>query len=244
MAPAHLMTSLQQALTGPQLNLGGEEQAFSRGGNRLCFVHPRDPDLCIKVQRPDRTPQQKRSERGFPKNLKPLSAFDDNAQEFAVYRKIERHIGAPAFELTPFCHGYINTQWGPGLCSQLIRDDDNRIAITLKQYLWQQGKTPEILRLIAHFSQRWAALGMPSRKLLLHNIVLRQRDGKPHQLLVIDGLGWPDLLPLAWYLPALARHKARRRIADLDRAIDALLYKKEHQIDYGYHGWLEEDKRR
>ena len=225
------------------VDLGSPDDAFSRGGNRLCFVHPADAGRCIKVPRADRLPVIKRRERSFPKNLKPLTAFDDNAQELAVYRKIQRYIGAAAFELIPRCHGYLNTNLGKGLCSDLVRDDDGKISITLKQYLWQHGKSPAILHCIQGFGQRWAQLGMPSRNLLLHNMVVQCRADIPQRLLVIDGLGWPDLLPLAWLIPPLARRKAARRVAKLDRAVDALLYRKEHNLDWGHHGWMNDGDR-
>ncbi|MEE4252626.1 MAG: hypothetical protein V2I50_01140, partial [Desulfuromusa sp.] len=53
-------------------------EPFARGGNRLCFVHPEDSRLCIKVRRPDFTLEDRRRKKGFPKNLRPLSSFDDN----------------------------------------------------------------------------------------------------------------------------------------------------------------------
>ncbi len=226
------------------LQLGSADDAFSRGGNRLCFVHPGDSNRCIKVLRSDRLPAIKRSEKSFPKNLKSLDAFDDNAQEMVVYEKIQKCIGESAFELIPRCYGYLDTNLGAGLCSDMIRDDDGQIAITLKQYLWQYGKTAEILLCIEQFGQRWQELGMPSRNLLLHNIVIQCRNGVPDRLYVIDGLGWSDLFPIGYLLPSQARRKAGKKIRTLAMAIDALLYKKEHKIHYGYHGWITDNKRR
>ncbi|MFV0278116.1 MAG: YrbL family protein [Parahaliea sp.] len=225
------------------LDLGEEGAAFARGGNRLCFVDPRHPERCIKVLRADRSPAQKRREATPIKRLKPLSRFDDNQQEAAVYRRIEGRIGSAAFELVPRLHGFVATSLGPGLCSELLRDDDGRIAITLKQYLWQHGESASLAPLLEHFCARWRALGMPSRHLLLHNIVLQYRGGQPAALKVIDGLGWPDLLPLAWYLPPLARRKAGQRARRLHSAILSLLDKRASGGDFGIHGWLDDTRR-
>ncbi|TXS93964.1 hypothetical protein FV139_10095 [Parahaliea maris] len=224
--------------------LSGEQDAFARGGNRLCFVDPRDAGRCIKLLRADRSPGQKRREAPWIKRLKPLNAFDDNWQEAAVYRRIERRIGPAAWDLVPRLFGPVETNLGPGLCSELLRDSDGRIAITLKQYLWQYGETTTLSQLLDSFSARWQALGMPSRRLLLHNVVVQcQEDRYPVALKVIDGLGWPDLVPLAWYLPALARHKAGRRAVLLREAMNALLAKQARGDDYGVHGWLEDAQR-
>ncbi len=228
---------------GQVLELGGEEAAFSRGGNRLCFVDPRDSTRCIKVARPDRTPAIKRREAGFPKNLKPDASFDDNREEARVYAGIQRRIGEPAFELVPRLYGPVDTDLGPGLCFDLLRDADGRISVSLKQYLWQKGEAPALAAPLESFCAHWAALGMPSRKLLTHNIVVQCDETGPRGLWVIDGLGWPDLLPLARWFPPLARRRAARRIAGLRAAIREQLDRRGDPSRFGYHGWLEERQR-
>lgn len=224
------------------INLGDLGNAFSGGGNRLCFVHPGDPGRCIKVLRPDRSPAKKRREQPFPKNLKPLSAFDENEQEIRVFRRIDRYIGDAAYAYIPHFYGLVKTNLGPGVCSELIRDEDGGISITLKQYLWTHGRTTEIEQALDRFRAGWLALGMPSRHLLLHNIIVECRQQQPYRLVVIDGLGWPGL-PLPYWVPPLARKKAAKRLNRLDLAISALLKKKTSGEDYGYHGWLTPEQR-
>lgn len=238
------MTSDSRGVDGSDfIDLGTEEDAFTRGGNRLCFIDPRHRDRCIKVLRPDRLPALKRAEKSFPKNLKPLDRFDDNVQEFRVYERIHRAIGPRAHEFIPRLHGWVQTNFGDGLCSDLIRDADGRISITLKQYLWLHGMDGAIERVLTTFSAGWAESGMPSRNLLLHNLVVQSGKDGPGRILVIDGLGWPDLLPLAYYWPALARSKASRKIRSLMKSIESFLPKRGDRSDYGYHGWLEERQR-
>ena len=225
------------------VKLGPEENAFARGGNRLCFVDPRNPDRCIKVPRKDKTPLLKRASKGLFAKLKPLSAFDDNHEEYQVFQRIEKHIGQQAFTLLPHCYGYVETEYGPGLCLELIRDDDGRVSISLKQYIWQNGYTDEMKAVIRRFEKRWAELGVPSRNLLHHNIVVQQRKNQVERLVVIDGLGWPDFIPLAYYFRPLARRKAKRKVKRLSTALYRLLEVKASTGEWGYHGWLEEKER-
>lgn len=224
------------------VELGSLENAFSRGGNRLCFVHPEDPRRCIKVLRPDRTPAQKRREQPFPKSLKPLSHFDENVQEVQVFRRIERYIGEAAYAYIPRFYGLVETNLGPGVCSELVRDENGGISVTLKQYLWVHGRTTAIESVLSRFRSGWQALGMPSRNLLLHNILVECRQERPYRLVVVDGLGWPGL-PLPYWVPFLARKKAAKRLNRLDLAINALLKKKACGENYGYHGWLTPEQR-
>ncbi|MCE2028484.1 YrbL family protein [Sessilibacter corallicola] len=225
------------------INLGTESQAFARGGNRLCFFDPSDSKRCIKVLRPDRDPLTKRAQRGFPRNLKPLRYFDDNREEFLVYQQIEKSVGESAFELIPRGFGFVDTNYGRGLVSEIITDSDDKISISLKQYVWTQGITDELNSALDRFKRRWSELGMPSRNLLLHNIVVQQDGGVIKRLVVIDGLGWSDLFPLAYWIPSIARKKAKRKVGRLPESINELIEKKTLGKDWGYHGWLDDSKR-
>lgn len=225
------------------LKLGDETRAFASGGNRLCFIDPRDNNRCIKVLRADRSPEIKRGQASFFGRLRPLRHFDENLQEQSVYYAILKRIGEQAYQLIPEYYGVVKTDYGLGFCSELIKDDDGRISISLKQYVWQQGFNTELKKALENFKRQWCALGMPSRNLLLHNIVVQQNTQGIVRLVVIDGLGWPLLASLFDWFPGLPQRKAQRKAARLDSAIEKLLEKKQRGGDWGYHGWLNEDKR-
>lgn len=225
------------------IDLGNTESAFSQGGNRLIYIDPRDNNRCIKVLRADRLPQTKRQEKSFPSNLKPLSAFDDNLEEFNNFQWIENHIGDEAFLLIPRCYGFVETDHGRGIVTELIKDSDGKISISLKQYVWQQGFDTQLQQALKSFQDQWHQLGMPSRNLLLHNIVVQMEHDNISRLVVIDGLGWPDILPVASWFKSIARSKAKRKADRLNQAIERLLEKQANNEDWGYHGWLEEEQR-
>lgn len=215
---------------------------FASGGNRLCFVHPDDPARCIKVRRPDFSLKKLRSRKRFPKNLKPLSSFDDNLEEFRVMTQIERRLGEEAFELISRCYGFENSDLGKGLTSELIRDEAGTISHTLKQYLWDNGYTEDCQRAVAAFGQRWVEICIPSRDLILHNVVVqRDVDGTIQRLVVIDGLGNPNILPFWWQPKAIQRKKAERKVQNFKQRIDDLLAQRTDGPLPGYHGQLFHD---
>ena len=210
---------------------------FAQGGNRQCFVDPRDPARCITVRRPDFTLEDLRRKKGFPKSLLPLSHFDDNREEFEVMTALEQRIGAPAFEVVGRCYGYVDTDLGAGLSLELVRDYDGVISQTLKAYIWQNGLTDTCKQALAQFIKSWGELGIPSRDLLLHNILVQQ-DTPEHiqRLVVIDGLGSPNILPF-WWLPKRVRHdKVQRKLVNLEQRVQTLLDKKSNGGSPGYHG--------
>ncbi|GLS25874.1 YrbL family protein [Marinibactrum halimedae] len=226
------------------VNLGSIENAFAQGGNRLCFVDPRNQHRCIKVCRPDRTPAIKRAKKSFPASLKPLHCFDDNIDEFRVYERINHSIGEAAYQLIPRCFGFINTNHGTGLTTEIIMDDDQLISLSLKQYIWVNGLTEHLQAIIQAFQHSWVELGMPSRNLLLHNLVVQQKQQQPHRIVVIDGIGWADPLPVAYWSRHIARKKSYRKAQRLNQAIQQLLETKAQNGEWGYHGWMEEQQRR
>ena len=225
------------------LILSGQEP-FAQGGNRLCFVHPEDDQRCIKVRRPDFTLEERRRKKGFPKNLKPLSSFDDNREEYLVMQQLMRTYGERVFQHISRCFGFVDTDYGKGLVSELIRDHDGAISQTLKKYLWDHGLTEEVQSAIANLCRLWEQEMVPSRDLLLHNIVVQQgREGLISRLVVIDGLGSAGLIPFHWLPTAQRKRKVARKTANLHERVGTLLSQRGQDTFPGYHGLLLHDGR-
>lgn len=230
-----------------KLKLGTYKNAFASGGNRHCFIYKKNktPEefRCIKIIRPERTPKIRRKKQKFIKKFLPLKNFDENLQEYNTYKLIKKHIGDAAFQLIPQCYGYRDTDLTTGLSFELISDYDNKISQSLKQYLWLNGVTPPLQLALDKFKQNWHKLGMPSKNLLLHNMVVQKFSENDYRIVVIDGLGWPNAMFYAYYLPFIARKKAKRKADKIDYFITELLQKKSEGGNWGYHGWIEEQQR-
>ncbi len=213
------------------------KQAFAQGGNRLCFEYPGDPSRCIKVRRPDFTLEDLRRKKGFPKTLLPLSAFDDNQEEFEVITGLEKRQGDAVFEVISRCYGFEESDLGSGLVLELVRDADGRISQSLKAHIWFEGYNDDCRTAVELFCRRWLELQIPSRDLLLHNILVQKGvDGKIQRLVVIDGLGSPNIIPFNWLPSSIRRAKVERKVANLHQRIDDLLAKKERGAFPGNHG--------
>ncbi len=215
---------------------------FASGGNRLCFVDPANRQKCIKVRRPDFSLEDRRRKKGFPKNLRPLSAFDDNAEEHRVMVALDQRFGEPLYQLVSRCFGFVDTDMGKGLVSELIRDGNGPISHTLKQYIWDHGFDDNARAAVERFCSNWVAQGIPSRDLLLHNLVVqRDADGLILRLVLIDGLGGTGLIPDAWLPLAMLRQRARRKTINLHERIEQLLPQRGQAQFPGYHGRLLHD---
>ncbi|MFP5441007.1 MAG: YrbL family protein [Gammaproteobacteria bacterium] len=190
-----------------------DEKPFARGGNRLCYVHPQLPGQVVKVRRPQWTLEDLRRKKGFPRNLRPLSSFDESLQEFRLMQQLDARIGERLYEVVSRNYGFVDTDMGQGLCSELIRNADGKISRSVMQYVWENGITPTLEDALARFEQAWIPLPIPTRDILLHNVVAQcDAHGDIVRLVVIDGLGSSGLIPYAWRPRALKMRRARQKL--------------------------------
>jgi len=212
-------------------------EPFAKGGNRLCFVHPDHDDRCIKVRRPDFTLADLRRKKGGIKRLLPLSFFDDNREEFEVISDLERRHGQSVFAVVSRCYGFEPTDMGEGLVLELVRDASGEISQTLKAHIWRQGLTEDCRAAVQVFAKRWQELGIPSRDLLLHNILVQKGpDGQVERLVVIDGLGSPNIIPFYALPPNARQAKVQRKLDNMHQRIRQTLDKKARGEKPGSHG--------
>jgi hypothetical protein len=216
---------------------------FAAGGNRWCYVDPDDASRCIKVRRPDFSIEARRASKGFPKNLKPLSSFDDNLDEFTVMENLARHYDNDVFKHISRCYGFVDTDMGKGLCSELIRDSSGEVSVSLKQYLWENDYDTACRAAVDDLCEHWLQFRVPSRDLILHNLVV-QRDVTLSgqlaisRLVVIDGVGSAGLVPGHRMPGFMQLKKAQRKVVNLHQRIDELLSDRAQGKGPGMHGFL------
>ena len=205
------------------IRLAGREP-FAVGGNRYCFEHPEDARRCVKVLRPGCGAAEKRERAPVWKRLRPESAFDENLREWRAYRRIRRDIGDEAWRHLPRCHGLVGTDigGGVGIVTDLVRNADGTISGSLKIRLRAAGNDPHFRLAVERFSRFLRDTGLPTRDLLLHNLVAREetRSGNgPFSIIMVDGFGVSDGLPTAFGWRRFPRHRIERKLRKFDGRI-------------------------
>jgi hypothetical protein len=197
-----------------------QHEPFSSGGNRDCYVHPDNPQRCLKVLRKERSPAKRRAEKRFPANLRPLRFFDENQTEFDTLNYIFKKYPERIYKYISRNYGFSETNRGIAIETDLIRNDDQLISLTLEQEIWQNGFNDRLKRAVDEFLDDWR-LGSPTTRAFLPHNFLVQRTRGTFQIKIIDGLGRNSLwLRTLEKLPFYNRFKKRK--SDLFRRIQCI----------------------
>ena len=216
---------MEEAATGRGfVSLAGHEP-FASGGNRLCYVHPSDPSRCVKVLRPGHGGVDMRRQAPAWKRFRPAWVFDENLREFRAYRRIGRLAGEYAWTHVPRCHGLVETDVGEGasIVTELVRNADGRISGCLKTKLRSTGNDPFFRQAVEAFAEFLRRTGVPTRDLLLHNLVAKERSecgNGAFTIMMIDGFGVAGQFPPIFRPRFLARIRTERKLRKFYGKID------------------------
>lgn len=183
---------------------------FGEGASRRCYVHPDNPALCIKVQKPEvlRT-------KSLPVRLmSPIYYRTENISDATAYRqKAVRNGSVRLWEHIPRLHGWQKTDLGWGLVSDYYSTDGHP-APTLRALLRAHGITREINEAVKELARFLLETHVITRNIHPHNVVLAQ-DGR---LKIVDDLGNRGM-SLYGATRATARFRIRRNLYNLYQQI-------------------------
>lgn len=180
------------------------------GGTRYCFQHPEHRDRCIKVLRPDRTGAARRLLRRDFKRFLPARFLDDQRKEIDAYQALLPKASERLWRYVPRYHGTVDTDMGIGIVTQLLRNDDGTWPRNLETLL-PQGMSPELASAIEEFLLAVTELRILTRDLLPHNMI-GVHESTGYRVMVVDGIGNAELIPMSSWLDSFARRKTLRKI--------------------------------
>ena len=187
-----------------------EVKPFAEGGNRVCYVHPDNNHLCLKISKPE-VVKKIYSNAPWYKKLRSERSFDDNYREESAYqqRAIKEN---PQMIWTHLAKWYefVETSKGLASCTELITNND-KVALNLEEYLFRKGRTSEINRALKEFEIFLKETKLLTKNIIPHNLAVKENDSKL-TLKIIDGLGCMSFIPLAEISDAFANRYIKRRI--------------------------------
>ena len=187
-----------------------EVKPFAEGGNRVCYIHPDNKNLCLKISKPE-VVKKMRSNAPWYKKLRSEKSFDDNHREESAYQqraikenpqKIWRHL-AKWYE-------FVETSKGLASCTELITNND-KVALNLEEYLFSKGRTSEIDKALKEFEIFLKETKLLTKNIIPHNLAVKENDSEL-TLKIIDGLGCMSFIPLPEISNTFADRYIKRRI--------------------------------
>ena len=165
---------------------------IGKGSERVCYQHPENPQLCIKVRyRVKRSRNESEREFDYACRLK-------HSQTLPLALPIE----------------WVETNEGKGLIFPLIRDDNGQLSQSLQDWAGQ----PHLTVLFDEFAASILANHLSVTDLRMQNLVVQRVEGKP-RIVMIDGYGFTnDFLKYAHKMTRLITHiQTKRRLEKFRR---------------------------
>jgi len=191
---------------------------FAEGGNRACYQHPNNKNICLKITYAG-LPQKLKKIAPWYKKYRSFDSFDDNKREELAYNQkaISKNESIVWDHLVRW-HGFEETSMGLASATEMVLND-GVIAETLESYLFANGKDEKITVAINDFESWLKKTLILTKNIIPHNIVVKKTEGKL-QLKIIDGLGCSSFLPLPKISNFFAKRYVSRRIELMHSRID------------------------
>lgn len=189
----------------------------AQGKQRFVFTHPENPDLIIKVIRPDAV------DRAWGRWYKMRRCY---GQYLSYMREIGEYVATHAREGSspPFVQrikGLVDTDMGLGLVLDAVRGECGELAPSLRSMLRSGTFDGTAERALEDFFQELMASDVIAADLNSGNVVYALDGEKGNRFVMIDGLGQHNLIPIKRFSRMVNRRGKLRRIGKLRRQIAA-----------------------
>lgn len=145
-----------------------KELYLSEGNSRICYRHPNNNNLCIKINK-----DHQKSDQNSPEHF---------------YLRFKRN--KSTFKNLPKCTGLVNTNLGDGLSYELIKDYDGNKSKSLAYYYKNHEiDRSETLSMIMGLYKHCLQNNILIYDANMSNILLQKLDKDNTTLRIIDGFG-------------------------------------------------------
>ena len=197
------------------IELKGREPQF-KGNARLVFIHPDNPDLLVKVLRPEWIAKTKQVPE-WKKRFKPLGANSVNMHELFEIVRVNPH----AESIQPHMFTVValqQTDLGWGLVVKAEKDKNNNYAKPLAAF----AKNMDEIRTALDEFENW----VKETNVVLYdlnpwNLVLAYR-GEKEEVVIIDGISEKSALKVRTYFPSVNKKKNLKVYARFERFMDRI----------------------
>ncbi|MCW2302379.1 hypothetical protein M2324_000763 [Rhodovulum sulfidophilum] len=194
-----------------------DKPLVARGNKRALFFIDGYPDVVVKVVLPREDGTNMAGSKRLLRRFLPSTNYRFLFREYKCYlaAKLAQagQSGAlPIIEL----RGLVQTDLGPGMIEELIKDGEGNPGTSLRQMIQRKVFQEHHLELLNDFVRRIFAWRVRANDLNPSNILFGQRAGIS-QFVLVDGLGDSHLIPLRTWSGHLNERSLCKRFEDTSR---------------------------
>jgi len=167
--------------------------------------------------------ERKKQQRNL-KRFRHRDAFDDQIKEIRAYELLIAQKNPLLWKHIPEFYGTEETDYGLGIITRLFRNYDGTYPVNL-QTIIPTGISPELAAGIKEFRTWLERETVITRDLLAHNIIVVHHANGRQQVVVVDGIGNSERIPISTWFKFFARRKVQRKLKNFQERIDVLLPK-------------------
>lgn len=172
-----------------------DAELIGAGAHKITYTHPHNKVLCVKIIK-------KRNDTDLNRELHYRSVL----QKRHKYPK-----------LIPSYHGTIETNKGLAHVFERIYDYDGKTSMTMDQYIAEIISTSSLeearerlLQMLQSFKKSWFEEQIVTSNIELVNFMIQKKTAEEVCVRIVDNIGTPVLIPLAYYFDFFAAKRASR----------------------------------
>jgi len=198
-----------------------DTQPIAQGRMRYVYPHPGDPDLVIKIIRPDVIDQRWGSGQKWYKARRRFGQYISYMREIAEYVAAHARYGRnPLFAQQVV--GLAETDLGLGLVLKAVRGKDGGLAPSVTTMLVNGTFDAAAEKALEKFIQELLESDIIVADLHGGNMVYAYDEERGHHFVMIDGLGQSNILPFKSVFRSFNRRSKLRHIARLRSRMDEI----------------------
>ena len=172
-----------------------DKELIGAGAHKATYMHPQDKTLCVKIAK---------------------NVHDVDLERELAYRSIiaKQH---KTTTLMPAYHGTIDTNKGTAHVFERIFDCNGQTSLTLDVYIRHIAETlshseaqTHLKSLLASFKATWFEEKTVTSNIELVNFMVQRKAPDDVSIRIVDNIGTPVLIPLAYYSELFAKRRVRR----------------------------------
>ena len=169
------------------------EGMIGKGLHRECYIHPDDPNKCIKVV--------------------VLRGEEETRREQAYYKLLQKK--DISWDMLPKFYGVIPTSMGSGAVFDLIRDSNGEVGKTFEFYFESVELTAQnaegLLNALLNLNTYLVDQNIMTMSLKPKNIIYQRQDDQRGVAVIIDNIGNSDMIPISTHCRYFGLKKIQRK---------------------------------